>query len=108
MKRMAGIGSVLKPRVAADGLFWGVATVTVPITVAFASAVAIFAFEAFRMDDAEEPELLAALVVLAVILIPLTWAVLMRTTSRIRAGVALGVAVGSLVAVYGGVILVVR
>ena len=50
----------------------------------------------------------AALGVLAVVLIPPASAVWVRTASRIRAGIALGVAVGSLVAVYGGVILVVR
>ncbi|MEZ5150210.1 hypothetical protein ACFWDA_05205 [Rhodococcus zopfii] len=108
MKQITATRPVLKPRVATDGLFWGVATVMVPITLAFASAFAIAVFEAFRMDDADEPELLAALVVLAAVLMPLALAVLGRTASRIRAGIALGIAVGLLVAVYGGVILVVR
>ena len=101
-------GPLLKPRVATDGLFWGMATVMVPITLASAIAIAVFVFEAFRMEDTGEPELLAALGVLAVVLIPPASAVWVRTASRIRAGIALGVAVGSLVAVYGGVILVVR
>ncbi|WP_197256074.1 hypothetical protein [Rhodococcus sp. CX] len=108
MRQLNVTGQELKPRVATDGLFWGSATVMVPISLAFTFAIAIFVFEAFGMDDTNEPQLLVALVVLAAILTPLASAVLLRTTSRIRAGVALGVAVGSLVAIYGGVILVVR
>ncbi len=59
MKQITATRPVLKPpRVATDGLFWGVATVMVPITLAFASAFAIAVFEAFRMDDADEPSCL--------------------------------------------------
>ena len=41
-------GPLLKPRVATDGLFWGMATVMVPITLASAIGIAVFVFEAFR------------------------------------------------------------
>lgn len=40
------------PCAATGPAFWGVATVTVPIMLAFASAFAVVVFEAFRMDDA--------------------------------------------------------
>lgn len=100
--------SVMKPRVATDGLYWGAATVTVPITLALVSVIGIAFVDGFRMGDAGESELLAVLVAATAILIALASVVSMRTASRVRAGIAMGVAVGSLVAVYGGVILVVR